>query len=77
MKGRPEIIAVRWLSLQEAMDGADGAKIYKSQESIIQEANAILVTRNDQMISGEEGDQDDGSHKGGVGQKSGCQSVES
>ena len=76
MKGRPEIIAVRWLSLQQAMEGADGAKIYKSQESILQEAYAILIAKNDQVSSADEGGGEDVSDQGDRGQKGGCQSSE-
>ena len=76
MKGRPEIIAVRWLTLQQATEGADGAKIYKSQESILQEAYAILIAKNDQVSSADEGGGEDVSDQGDRGQKGGCQSSE-
>eukprot|EP00977_Amphora_coffeiformis_P017294 scaffold5538_cov159-Amphora_coffeaeformis.AAC.12 len=76
MKGRPEIIAVRWLTLQQAMEGADLAKVYKSQEPILQEAFAILTSRDDQMSGDEEGDGDDTSDQGDGGQNGGCQSSE-
>ena len=42
MAGQPEIVAIRWLSLQQAVEGIDGAKIYNSQESILHQAQSIL-----------------------------------
>jgi 8-oxo-dGTP pyrophosphatase MutT (NUDIX family) len=58
MKGRPEIVSVRWMTLDEALSGitADNntstkgttttkARIYKSQESILQDAHTYLVQK--------------------------------
>ena len=45
MAGRPEIIAIRWCSLQEALNGVDGAKIYNSQETILTQAYNIIMKR--------------------------------
>jgi hypothetical protein len=43
MKGKPEIVAVRWLDLHQALDGVQGAVVYKSQENILREAHDILL----------------------------------
>lgn len=51
MEGKPEIVAVRWCTLNEALTGVDGAKIYKSQRGILLEAHNILVR---QFAKGEE-----------------------
>lgn len=53
MKGRPEIVGVRWLTLEEALAGVDGARIYKSQESILKEAQALLTKKYGNTISAE------------------------
>lgn len=46
LQGQPEIVAIRYLSLEEALSGSsDGAKIYKSQEGILKQAEAFLTTR--------------------------------
>lgn len=38
MKGRPEIVAIRWLTMEQAINGFSGAKIYLSQQSLLREA---------------------------------------
>jgi 8-oxo-dGTP pyrophosphatase MutT (NUDIX family) len=43
MQGKPEIVDVRWMTMDEALSGVDGAKIYKSQQNILEEAHAILM----------------------------------
>jgi hypothetical protein len=49
MAGRPEIIDVKWLSLDQAMNGVhDGSKIYKSQETILSQAYEVIVHLQDQ-----------------------------
>jgi len=48
MAGRPEIIAIRWLSLQQAMHGIDGAKIYNSQESILSQAHEAIMKQEEE-----------------------------
>ena len=45
MQGKPEIVRVKWLTLHEALQGSEGAKIYKSQENILQEAHTILMRK--------------------------------
>lgn len=47
MKGHPEIVKIRWLTLQEALDGADKAKIYSSQREMIQQAQMFLLSKRD------------------------------
>lgn len=42
--GRPEIVAIRWLTLEEALEGVDGAKIYNSQQTILQQAETLLLS---------------------------------
>lgn len=42
MSGRPEIVAIRWLTLQQALTGVDGAKIYKSQQDLLKEAHRFI-----------------------------------
>jgi len=47
MEGKPEIIGIRYLTLEEALSGTDdGAKIYKSQENILQQAQTYLVANH-------------------------------
>ena len=46
MNGQPEIVAVQWMTLSQALKGVQGAKIYKSQESILQQAHEILRLRS-------------------------------
>jgi 8-oxo-dGTP pyrophosphatase MutT (NUDIX family) len=48
MAGRPEIIDIKWLSLDQAMNGVHGAKIYKSQETILSQAYEVIVHLQDQ-----------------------------
>lgn len=43
MKGKPEIVAIRWLTLLEALHGIDGARIYNSQQDILQEAHDFIT----------------------------------
>lgn len=43
MEGQPEIIAIQWLTYLQAMEGCAGAKIYNSQQSILQQAEALLL----------------------------------
>mmetsp|Transcript_1475 Transcript_1475/g.3985 ORF Transcript_1475/g.3985 Transcript_1475/m.3985 type:complete len:160 (+) Transcript_1475:213-692(+) len=45
LKGRPEIVAIRWMTFGEAMAGIDGARIYNSQESILQHAENFINTK--------------------------------
>jgi 8-oxo-dGTP pyrophosphatase MutT (NUDIX family) len=45
MQGRPEIVAMRWLSLEQALQGVEGAKIYKSQVQLLQQANQFLLDK--------------------------------
>ena len=48
MKGKPEIVAVQWLTLHEALTGtnnAGGAMIYKSQQNILKDAHEILMRK--------------------------------
>ena len=47
MAGRPEIIDIKWLSLEQAMNGAHGAKIYNSQESILSQAYQAIENLED------------------------------
>ena len=45
MKGQPEIVKIRWLTFEEALDGINGgAKIYKSQQGILKQAHEFLTT---------------------------------
>ena len=43
MHGKPEIVRVRWMTLGQALNGVDGAKIYTSQQNIIRKAHEILT----------------------------------
>jgi hypothetical protein len=43
MKGKPEIVAVRWMDLRQALEGVQGAAVYKSQEDILREAHNIVL----------------------------------
>jgi 8-oxo-dGTP pyrophosphatase MutT (NUDIX family) len=45
MKGKPEIVAIRWLTLSEALNGIDGARIYNSQQGILQEAQDFIISK--------------------------------
>ena len=42
MEGQPEIVTIRWLTLEEATSGTDGAKIYPSQKGILEQAQTFL-----------------------------------
>lgn len=48
MAGRPEIIAIQWITLEQAMNGKDGAKIYNSQESILSQAYKVIMQQQQQ-----------------------------
>ncbi|GKZ00888.1 hypothetical protein MPSEU_001040500 [Mayamaea pseudoterrestris] len=43
MKGKPEIIAIQWLSLEQALQGTNGAKLYTSQHALLREAHQFVV----------------------------------
>ena len=45
MHGKPEIVAVQWMTLDQALAGMNGAKIYKSQEGILKQAQDILMRK--------------------------------
>lgn len=53
MKGKPEIVAIRWLTMREALDGVDGAKIYKSQESILRDAQDFVINEKSSNVQEE------------------------
>lgn len=46
MQGQPEIVAIQWLTLKQALEGVDGAKIYKSQENILCGAHEFIMLQN-------------------------------
>ena len=56
MKGRPEIVEIQWMTFEEAMDG--NVKIYKSQQSILQDAQKFL--EQNMKMEGEEDESKDG-----------------
>lgn len=43
LEGRPEIIAIQWMTRQQALEGNDGARIYPSQEEMLQQAETYLT----------------------------------
>ena len=44
MSGRPEIVAIRWLTLHQALTGVEGARVYASQQELLKEAHRISKT---------------------------------
>jgi 8-oxo-dGTP pyrophosphatase MutT (NUDIX family) len=45
MKGAPEIVEIRWMTLEEALDGNGGAKIYTSQQQLLRDAHKFLCDK--------------------------------
>jgi len=55
MKGQPEIISIRWLTLSEAVNGTtDGAKLYPSQKGILEQAESFLQNKEEEQGKKEE-----------------------
>lgn len=48
MQGRPEIIAIDWMTLEQALEGYNGAKIYNSQESILKDAYDAIMNQEEE-----------------------------
>ena len=42
LKGRPEIIGIQWMTRKQALEGIDGARIYPSQQDMLQQAETYL-----------------------------------
>lgn len=45
MKGKPEIVKIKWLTFEEAMGGFDGARLYTSQQGILRQAQEYLLLK--------------------------------